>query len=69
MLNGKRASLNCVLMYVRQGGVFPSPGIQGLPEGLSFLPRIVELQEALLDMARKTQECEALGESEWDLDK
>lgn len=34
-----------------------------------FLPRIGELQEALLDMSRKSQDCETLGESEWDLDK
>lgn len=37
--------------------------------GSYFLPRIGELQEALLDMSRKSHDCETLGESEWDLDK
>ncbi|XP_076407186.1 lysosomal cobalamin transporter ABCD4 isoform X2 [Peromyscus maniculatus bairdii] len=34
-----------------------------------YTHRIGELQEALLDMSRKSQDCESLGESEWDLNK
>ncbi|XP_016818971.1 lysosomal cobalamin transporter ABCD4 isoform X1 [Cricetulus griseus] len=34
-----------------------------------YTHRIGELQEALLDMSRKSQDCESLGESEWDLSK
>ncbi|XP_014639890.1 PREDICTED: ATP-binding cassette sub-family D member 4 isoform X2 [Ceratotherium simum simum] len=37
--------------------------------GFYFLPRIGELQEALLDMSLKLQDSEILDESEWDLDR
>lgn len=40
-----------------------------LSDVAGYTHRIGELQEALLDMSRKSQDCEALGESEWDLDK
>ncbi|GAB1297630.1 Lysosomal cobalamin transporter ABCD4 [Apodemus speciosus] len=40
-----------------------------LSDVAGYTHRIGELQEALLDMSRKSQDCETLGESEWDLDK
>lgn len=40
-----------------------------LSDVAGYTHRIGELQEALLDMSRKSHDCETLGESEWDLDK
>ncbi|XP_031212653.1 ATP-binding cassette sub-family D member 4 isoform X2 [Mastomys coucha] len=40
-----------------------------LSDVAGYTHRIGELQEALLDMSRKSQDCETLDESEWDLDK
>ncbi|XP_052041384.1 lysosomal cobalamin transporter ABCD4 isoform X1 [Apodemus sylvaticus] len=40
-----------------------------LSDVAGYTHRIGELQEALLDMSPKSQDCETLGESEWDLDK
>uniref|UniRef100_A0A5F9DEC1 ATP binding cassette subfamily D member 4 n=1 Tax=Oryctolagus cuniculus TaxID=9986 RepID=A0A5F9DEC1_RABIT len=40
-----------------------------LSDVAGYTHRIGELQEALLDMSLKSQDCEILGESQWDLDK
>lgn len=40
-----------------------------LSDVAGYTHRIGELQEALLDMSRKSHDCETLDESEWDLDK
>ncbi|ELV09887.1 ATP-binding cassette sub-family D member 4 [Tupaia chinensis] len=40
-----------------------------LSDVAGYTHRIGELQETLLDMSLKSQDCELLGESEWDLDR
>ncbi|XP_058511322.1 lysosomal cobalamin transporter ABCD4 isoform X2 [Ochotona princeps] len=40
-----------------------------LSDVAGYTHRIGELQETLLDMSSKSQDCETLGNSEWDLDK